>query len=57
VTQQSQLAALSPDLALLFHRMGFKSNSSGSLFEDHRGGPGVFPMAVLYREPAHRMGS
>ena len=29
--------------------MGFKSNSSGALFEDFiAGGPGVYPMAVLY---------
>ncbi|MEI8179075.1 hypothetical protein [Aestuariivirga sp.] len=49
VTQQSQLRALSGDIGALFHHMGFKSNSSGSLFEDYiAGGPGVYPMAVLY---------
>jgi hypothetical protein len=49
VPLQSQLPALAPDLGKIFQRMGFKSNSSGSLFEDYiAGGPGVYPMAVLY---------
>ena len=49
VPQQSQLPALAASLGEVFRRMGFKSNSSGSLFEDYvAGGPGVYPMAVLY---------
>ncbi len=43
------LQGFSRDLETLFRRMGFKSNSSGTLFEDYiAGGPGVYPMAVLY---------
>lgn len=44
-----KLAAIAPDIEALFRHMGFKSNSSGSLFEDYiAGGPGVYPMTVLY---------
>ena len=44
-----QLDRLLPDVVNLFRRMGFKPNSSGSLFEDYiAGGPGAYPMTVLY---------
>lgn len=49
VPTPSTLSGISGDLEAVFRRMGFKSNSSGTLFEDYiAGGPGVYPMAVLY---------
>lgn len=49
VATASSLSAVKSDVETVFRRMGFKSNSSGALFEDFiAGGPGVYPMAVLY---------
>lgn len=49
VVTQDSLAATSADVLTVFKRMGFKSNSSGNLFEDYiSGGVGAYPMVVLY---------
>jgi hypothetical protein len=49
VASQESLAATGADILTIFQRMGFKSNSSGSLFDDYiAGGVGAYPMIVLY---------
>jgi ABC-type Fe3+ transport system substrate-binding protein len=49
VATQESLATAGDDTLTVFKRMGFKSNSSGSLFEDYiSGGVGAYPMVVLY---------
>jgi ABC-type Fe3+ transport system substrate-binding protein len=49
VATQESLATVGNDIITVFKRMGFKSNSSGSLFEDYiSGGVGAYPMVVLY---------
>lgn len=49
VATTASLPTVSPDMETIFRRMGFKSSSSGSLFEDYlSGGPGAYPMVVLY---------
>ncbi|MDD3444762.1 MAG: substrate-binding domain-containing protein [Zavarzinia sp.] len=43
------LDGVAGDVETLFRRMGYKSHSSGSLFEDYlAGGPGAYPMTVGY---------
>ena len=44
-----QIDKIGADVVSIFQRMGFKSNSSGSLFDDYiAGGPGAYPMVVIY---------
>ncbi len=43
------LAKVEGDVETLFRRMGYKSHSSGGLFEDYlAGGPGAYPVIVGY---------
>jgi hypothetical protein len=49
VATSDSLAANGDNITAIFKRMGFKSNSSGNLFEDYiAGGMGAYPMVVLY---------
>ncbi|MCF4165316.1 hypothetical protein L2U69_06645 [Zavarzinia compransoris] len=49
VATTATLPAVEAEVESLFRRMGYKSHSSGSLFDDYlAGGPGAFPMAVGY---------
>jgi len=49
VATPAALGTIAGDVESLFRRMGYKSHSSGSLFEDYlAGGPGAYPMVVGY---------
>ena len=49
VATPATLAAVGADVEAIFRRMGYKSHSSGSQFEDYlAGGPGAYPMSVGY---------
>lgn len=49
VATPATLSRVAGDVEGIFRRMGYKSHSSGSLFEDFlAGGPGAYPMAVGY---------
>jgi hypothetical protein len=49
VMTMSKLAPVQPKVSAIFEAMGFKTHSSGKLFDDYiAGGPGVLPLAVGY---------
>jgi ABC-type Fe3+ transport system substrate-binding protein len=49
VLTAAKLPPIQPKVASIFEAMGFKTHSSGKLFDDYiAGGPGVLPMAVGY---------
>lgn len=49
VVSSATLDGVAGNVETLFRRMGYKSYSSGSLFEDYlAGGPGAYPMVVGY---------